>query len=77
MGVRTQEKDLLVEYVQTQPGRGTMAAQILTEPFHLVAVNRHAGTVRFIHLPACTEVNVTRDLRIRDPLIWIFRSIDL
>ena len=52
VGVRTQEKELLVEYVETQPGRGTMAAQILTEPFHLVAVNRHAGDVRFVHGPA-------------------------
>ena len=51
VGVRTQEKDLIVEYVQKQPGRGTMAAQILTEPFHLVAVPIHAGTVRFIHVP--------------------------
>jgi hypothetical protein len=40
-------KDLVVEYVQKQPGRGTMAAQILTEPFHLVAVPKHAGAVRF------------------------------
>jgi hypothetical protein len=51
VGVRTQEKDLIVEYVQTQPGRGAMAAQILTEPFHLVAVPKHEGTVRFIHVP--------------------------
>ena len=51
VGVRTQEKDLIVEYVQKQPGRGTMAAQILTEPFHLVAVAKHAGTVRFVSVP--------------------------
>lgn len=51
VGVRAQEKDLIVEYVQKQPGRGTMAAQILTEPFHLVAVPKHAGTVRFLHVP--------------------------
>ena len=51
VGVRTQEKDLIVEYVQRQPGRGTMAAQILTEPYHLVAVAKHAGTVRFLHVP--------------------------
>ena len=51
VGVRMQEKDLVVEYVQKQPGRGTMAAQILTEPYHLVAVPRHTGTVRFIHVP--------------------------
>ena len=51
VAVRTQEKDLVVEYVQKQPGRGTIAAQILTEPFHLVAVPTHAGTVRFIQVP--------------------------
>lgn len=48
VGVRTQENELIVEYVQKQPGRGTMAAQILTEPYHLVAVPKHAGMVRFI-----------------------------
>jgi hypothetical protein len=51
VGVRTQEKDLVVEYVQKQPARGTLAAQILTEPYHLVSVPRHAGAVRFIHVP--------------------------
>jgi hypothetical protein len=51
VNVRTQEKDLIVEYVQKQPGRGTLAAQILTAPFHLVAVPKHAGPVRFIHVP--------------------------
>jgi hypothetical protein len=50
-GLRTQDKDVIVEYVQKQPGRGTMAAQILTEPFHLVAVPKHEGTVRFLHVP--------------------------
>ena len=51
VGVRTQDKDLIVEYVQRQPGRGTMAAQILTEPYHLVAVAKHPGPVRFLHVP--------------------------
>lgn len=51
VGVRTQEQDVVVEYVQKQPGRGTMAAQILTEPYHLVSVPKHTGTVRFIHVP--------------------------
>ena len=51
VGVRPEGKDLVVEYVQKQPAPGTMAAQILTEPFHLVAVPKHAGTVRFIHVP--------------------------
>ena len=51
VGVRTEGKDLVVEYVQKQPGRGTLAAQILTEPYHLVSVPQHAGTVRFVHVP--------------------------
>lgn len=55
VGVRTEGKDLIVEYVQKQPGRGTMAAQILTEPYHLVAVPQHAGTVRFMHVPAASR----------------------
>jgi hypothetical protein len=52
VGVRTEGKDLIVEYVQKQPGPGTIAAQILIEPFHLVTVPRHAGTVRFMNVPA-------------------------
>ena len=52
VGVRMEEKDLIVEYVQKQPGRGTLAAQILTEPYHLVTVPKHAGAVRFISVPA-------------------------
>ena len=51
VAVRPDGKDLVVEYVQKQPAPGTMAAQILTEPFHLVAVPKHAGTVRFLHVP--------------------------
>jgi hypothetical protein len=51
IGVRTQEKDLIIEYIQKQPGPGTMSAQILTEPYHLVAVAKHAGPVRFLHVP--------------------------
>jgi hypothetical protein len=54
VGVRTEAKDLIVEYVQKQPGRGTIA-QILTEPFHLVSVPAHVGTVRFIHVPAAAS----------------------
>jgi len=48
VGVRMQEQELVVEYVQKQPARGTMAAQMLTEPYHLVTVPKHAGTVRFV-----------------------------
>ena len=49
--VRPEGGDLVVEYAQKQPGRGMMAAQILTEPYHLVAVATHTGPVRFVHVP--------------------------
>jgi hypothetical protein len=52
VNVREEGKDLIVEYVEKQPGRGTLAAQILTEPFHLVTVPRHTGAVRFMNVPA-------------------------
>jgi protease stability complex PrcB-like protein len=58
VGVRTEGKDLIVEYVQKQPGRGTMAAQILTEPFHLVTVAKHSGPVRFLHVPDARKPTV-------------------
>ena len=51
LGVRHESKDLIVEYVQKQPAPGTMTAQILTEPYHLVSVAKHAGPVRFVHVP--------------------------
>lgn len=52
VGVRTLDKEMIVEYVQRKPGPGTMTAQILSEPFHLVSVPKHAGTVRFAHVPS-------------------------
>jgi protease stability complex PrcB-like protein len=51
VGVRTQAEDLVVEYVERQPGRGMITAQMLTEPFQLVAVAKHPGAVRFLHVP--------------------------
>ncbi len=51
VGARMEGKDLVVEYVQKAPGRGTIAAQILTEPYHLVSMPQYAGTVRFVHVP--------------------------
>lgn len=50
VGVRSEANELVVEYVQKQPGRGTMAAQLLTAPFHLISVPRHAGSVTFLEV---------------------------
>jgi protease stability complex PrcB-like protein len=48
LNVRPEGNDLVVEYAQKQPGRGMMSAQMLTEPYDLVAVPKHAGPVRFV-----------------------------
>lgn len=51
VGVRTDGDALVVQYVQRQPKRGTITAQILTQPYHLIAVPRHADPVRFVQVP--------------------------
>jgi hypothetical protein len=50
LNVRPEGNELVVEYAQKQPGRGMMTAQILTEPFDLVTVPKHAGPVRFVEV---------------------------
>jgi hypothetical protein len=42
---------LVIEYVVRQPRRDMMTAQILTQPYHLVAVAKHADPVRFVQVP--------------------------
>jgi hypothetical protein len=37
----------IVEYVETAPPPGAITAQVLTMPYHLVAVPAHAGEVTF------------------------------
>jgi hypothetical protein len=50
VGVRTDGDALVVEYAQAAPKPDVMAAQVLTQPFHLVAVPKHAGPVRFVRV---------------------------
>ena len=38
---------LVVEYVETAPSRGTITAQVLTAPYHLVAIPKRDGTIVF------------------------------
>ena len=38
---------LLVEYVETGPSRDAITAQVLTAPYHLAAIPKHDGEVRF------------------------------
>jgi hypothetical protein len=48
VALRTEKDALVVDYVERRPDRGMMAAQILTEPFHLVSLPEHDGPVRFV-----------------------------
>ena len=47
VGVRDEGGTLVVSYRETRPDRGAVTAQIVTSPFHIVAVPRQAGDVRF------------------------------
>lgn len=38
---------LVVGYRETSPGRGAIAAQVLTSPYHIAAVPKRAGDVKF------------------------------
>ena len=38
---------LVVEYMETEPPRDAIAAQMLTAPFHIVAIPKRDGDVRF------------------------------
>ena len=51
--VSTFEKDgnVLVRYQETLPRPGVMAAQVLTFPFHLVAIPKATGDVKFEKTP--------------------------
>jgi hypothetical protein len=40
-----------VQYRETKPAPDAIAAQILTSPFHLVAVPRADGDVKFERVP--------------------------
>jgi PrcB C-terminal len=40
-------KDVVVEYRETVPDRGAIAAQVIVAPFHLAVVPRQNGTVTF------------------------------
>jgi len=42
---------LVVKYKETRPSRDAISAQVITTPFHLVAVPKFEGTVRFEKLP--------------------------
>lgn len=47
VGVQSEGDTLIVNYLERQPARGMLTAQVLTEPFHLVTVPKHGGPVKF------------------------------
>ena len=44
---REESDELIVEYREGSPARDMMTAQVITSPYHLVAVPGRAGEVRF------------------------------
>jgi hypothetical protein len=46
-GVRSEDKDLVVQWAERRPAPGQMAAQVMTAPSHIVSVPRHEGGVKF------------------------------
>ena len=50
VGAKTDGDALVIEYVQRQPKRGMVSAQILTQPYHLIAVPKHTDPVKFVQV---------------------------
>jgi hypothetical protein len=51
LGTEDRGGRLIVRYRETTPPPGAMTAQILTSPYHIVAVPRAAGEVTFEKVP--------------------------
>jgi hypothetical protein len=51
VGARAEQGALVVQYRVTAPGRDAVTAQVVTMPYHLVAVPAQAGEVKFEKLP--------------------------
>ena len=49
-GVKTEGNRTVVEYLERQPPRDAVVAQVLTSPFHIVRIARTAGSVEFRRL---------------------------
>jgi hypothetical protein len=48
VGASREGETLVVRYVERRPARDAITAQILTAPFHIVALPAHRGPVRFV-----------------------------
>ena len=47
VGTKEQPDGLIVEYREGSPARDMMTAQVITTPYHLVAIPKQAGRVNF------------------------------
>jgi hypothetical protein len=47
VGAETEQGNLVVRFKETRPSAGAVLAQIITSPYHLAAVPRQSGTVKF------------------------------
>ena len=47
MGVHSAGEETTVQYRETMPARDAITAQMITSPYHLVAIPKGAATVRF------------------------------
>lgn len=47
---RVDGQSLVVEYVEKRPAPDAITAQVLSSPYHIVAVPAHSGTVSFVKL---------------------------
>jgi len=52
VSVDARDGKVVVRYRETAPAPGTITAQVLTSPFHIVTVPRHAGAATFEKLTA-------------------------
>jgi protease stability complex PrcB-like protein len=46
-GIERQGKELIVTWLEKKPGRDDMVTQVLTSPYHLVAIDKFDGPVKF------------------------------
>lgn len=51
VATRREADALIIEYVERRPGRRDVTAQVLTSPFHIVKLPKHAGPIRFERRP--------------------------
>ena len=47
VGTREEKGTLVVQYRETRPRPDAITAQVITAPYHIVAIPKHAGEIKF------------------------------